>query len=252
MSEGNGSLRDGGCFKGGIVDVRFAYFPLLLLRGTVPFQLWWSSLLSVCLAEWFHMEEHISRASGAAERWDKQVWEQHTCVHSNKPLLYSSSGVSSEIYKCWVPGSCLDAWRRSISPKIIFVVLETFLYHQTDSEWLLNIYGKCSAGFKCTYYYFLRWRIFPVVRKCYFIDSPQTMKVNGPLENKHILTIIRLPLVCGALRHILNSLRKISLNESLSTVERDINSRLWLLLRRRIGGHYRKGHLQCRIHVSVM
>lgn len=40
MSEGNGSLRDGGCLKWGIVDVRFAYFPLLLLRGTVPFQLW--------------------------------------------------------------------------------------------------------------------------------------------------------------------------------------------------------------------
>lgn len=125
MSQGNGSLRDGGCFKWGIVDVRFAYFPLLLLRGTVPFQLWWSSLLSVCLAEWFHMEEHISTASGAAERWDKQVWEQDTCVHSNKPLLQWSPGVSSEIYNRWVPGSCftcLDALRtlQSIFPKIIF------------------------------------------------------------------------------------------------------------------------------------
>lgn len=40
MSEGNGSLRDGGCLKWGIADVRFAYFPLLLLRGTVSFQLW--------------------------------------------------------------------------------------------------------------------------------------------------------------------------------------------------------------------
>lgn len=77
------------------------------------------------------MEEHISAASGAAGRWDKQVWEQDTCVHGNKPLLYSSPGVSSEIYNRWAPGSCLiglDAGHasQSIFPKIIFGASEAF------------------------------------------------------------------------------------------------------------------------------
>jgi len=53
--------------------IRLAYFPMLLLRGTVLFPLWRSGLLSVCLAEWFHMDQHISATSGAAERGDKRV-----------------------------------------------------------------------------------------------------------------------------------------------------------------------------------
>lgn len=39
-SEGLKGLRDEGCCECGIVDVQLAYFPLLLLRGTVPLRLW--------------------------------------------------------------------------------------------------------------------------------------------------------------------------------------------------------------------
>lgn len=52
-----------------------------------------------------------------------------------------------------------------------------------------------------------RWGIFLAVGECFFIGSLQALKVDD-LENKHVLTIIRLPLVCGPLRHILNSQRK--------------------------------------------
>lgn len=105
---GRERLRDGVGCKCGRVDVWLAYFSLLLLRGTVPFPLWWSSLLSVCLAEWFHMEEHIRAASGTAERGDKQVWSRtrvftatsHYCIQ----VLMSAERPA---YNCSVSGLCL-------------------------------------------------------------------------------------------------------------------------------------------------
>lgn len=89
---GWGGMRDGDCCKCGIVDVWLAYFSLLLLRGTAPFPLWCSSLLAVCLAEWFHMEEHISAASAAQGDQTNRSEAGHVCSQQLPTTVYKCSG----------------------------------------------------------------------------------------------------------------------------------------------------------------
>lgn len=130
---------------------------------------------------------------------NQTVLKQDTCIRSNQPLLYTSPHVkSSKIDNCSVSGSCFTSSDTSLTSASIFLKSFSVCQHQTNGEgWLSDFHvslGKCSKGFKCTYYHFFFIQgMFPEIRKCYFINllnscntRTHTPKSKGSLEKKHI------------------------------------------------------------------